>query len=201
MPPLTRRAPQIYPTGASHQAHSPHMTPARRHILKPHRLARIVLWATAMLAWLASILSPGAAPANRRRIRQRYGSAALTWAERLLRTLALARAVEIAGISKLPRPPLRNAAAAGFRRRTARSALGRAVAGVRFRKAIKARDLLTRIQRLRAAFADIDAFARRHLLRRVLRRLTKLFAVIVLAPPAHALRTLAAPAPCAADSS
>lgn len=177
------------------------MTPRRRHILKPHRLARIVLWATAMLAWLASILTADAAPANRRHIRQRYGFASLDWAERLLRTLALVRAVEITGVSRRPRPQLRNAASAGFRRRIARGAIGRAVAGVGFRKAIKACDLRTRIQRLRAAFADIDAFARRYLVRRVLRRLTKLCAVIPVAPPAHALRALAEPEPCAADSS
>ncbi|WP_395646993.1 hypothetical protein [Terricaulis sp.] len=177
------------------------MTPRRLPFLKQHRFARIVLWATAMLAWLASMLLTDAAPASRRRIRQRYGFASLAWARRLLRGLAVMRAVELSGIAKKPQASLRNAAPAGFRRRIVRGAIGRAVAGARFRRALKAQDLRTRIQLLRAAFADIDGFARRYLLRRVLRRLTKLCAVIPRAPPAQELRVLAVSEPRAADSS
>jgi hypothetical protein len=177
------------------------MNPRRRHFLKPHRIARIVLWAQAMLAWLTTIFLADGAPADRRRIRQRYGFASLDWAERLLRSLAIIRAVEITGVSKRSRPPLRNAAPAGFRRRVARGGIARAIAGVRFRKALKARDPQTRLQLLLAAFADIDAFARRYLVRRVLRRLTKLHAVIPFAPPSAAILSLAAFEPTNADSS
>src|SRR5689334_933242 len=116
------------------------MNQRRRPFLKPLRFARIVRWAQAMLAWLASLLFAEAPPAQRRHMRQRYGFAALDWAERLLRTLALMRAVEIAGIRPRSHPPLRNAAPAGFRRRIAHGAIGRVLAGARFRKAIKARD-------------------------------------------------------------
>lgn len=177
------------------------MNPRRRHFLKPHRFARLVRWAQAMLAWLALTLFADAAPTHRRHIRQRYGFAQLGWATRLLRSLAILRAIEITGISKRPGPPLRNAARAGFRRRITRGGISRAVAGAHFRKALKARDPQARLQRLLAAFADVDAFARRHLVRRVLRRLTKCHAVIMRAPPAVALLSLAAPEPCAADSS
>lgn len=178
------------------------MNPRRRLSLKPHRFARIARWATAMLAWLAVLLFADAAPrTERRRIRQRYGFASLDWAARLVRSLAIIRAVEIAGVLPCTGPPLRDAARAGFHRRVERAAISRAIAGARFRKALKARDPRARLQLLLAALADMDAFARRYLLRRAQRRLTKLHAVIPLAPPAAALRSLAAPEPCAADSS
>lgn len=177
------------------------MNQRRRQYLNPHRLARILLWARTMLVWLAAMLLADAKPASRRRIRQRYDFASLDWAERLVRSLAITRAIEIAGVRKRPRPPLRNAAGPGFRRRISRGAIGRAIAGARFRKALKSSDMRTRLHLLLAALADIDAFARRHLFRRVLRRLTKLHAVIMRAPPAEAIRALAAPEPCASDSS
>lgn len=177
------------------------MNPSRRHFLHPHRFARIVRWAQAMLAWLALLLFADAPRVDRRRIRQRAGFASLDWAARLVRTLAILRAAEISGIRKRPRPPLRNAAGAGFRRRITRGAICRAIAGARFRKALKARDPRTRLQLLLTALADIDAFARRYLLPRALRRLTKLHAVIMRAPPADSIFSLTAPEPCRADSS
>ncbi|WP_395644994.1 hypothetical protein [Terricaulis sp.] len=177
------------------------MNPRRRRLLNPHRLARIILWARTMLAWLASVLFADAKPASRRRIRQRYGFAGLDWAARLVRGLAIIRAAEITGIRPVPRPQLRNAARPGFRRRITRGGIGRALAGARFRKALKARDPQQRLQLLLAAATDIDAFARRYLVRRLLRRLTKVCAVLMRAPPADALSSLAMPAPCAADSS
>jgi hypothetical protein len=173
--------------------------PARR--FNAHRFQRIKRWAQAMLAWLALVLFSETTRIDRRHIRQRYCFATLDWAERLVRALAIIRAVEITGIKQRGRPPLRNAAPAGFRRRVRRSSGMRATVGARFRKAIKARDPRERIQRLIAAFADIDGLARRTLVPRALRRLTKRCAVIMRAPPADAIRALAAPAPCAADSS
>ena len=77
----------------------------------------------------------------------------------------------------------------------------RAIVGSRFRKALKAGDLHERLKRLLAALADIDGFARRYLVPRALRRLTKLNAVIMAAPPAEPLDSVTAPQPCAADSS
>lgn len=170
-------------------------------LITPHRLARLVRWAQAMLAWLALAMFSEAMVVSRRRIRQRFCFASIDWAARLVRKLALVRAVEIAQIRARPRPPLRNAAPAGFRRRIARAGLMRAMAGARFRKALKARDLTERIARLLAALADIDGFARRYLVARARMRLTKLHAVVMFAPPADALVALAAPEPRAADTS
>jgi hypothetical protein len=165
-----------------------------------HRLARLVAWAQAMLTWLARALLADVAP-SRRHIRQRYPAFSLDWAERIVRALAVTRAVELAGLRKRPRPPLRNAAGRGFRRRVARGAVLRAVAGSRFRKALKHRDAAQRLQRLIAAFADIDAFARRHLVARARRRLTRLHAVIPSAPPSAPCLAQAAPEPRAVNTS
>jgi uncharacterized protein (DUF58 family) len=77
----------------------------------------------------------------------------------------------------------------------------RATLGGRLRKALKHRDPRVRLQRLMAALADIDGFARRYLVARALKRLTKLNAVVMCAPPAAAVVSLAAPALDAADSS
>jgi hypothetical protein len=170
-------------------------------LLKPHRFARLVLWAKTMLIWLAVVLFDETAAIDRRRIRQRYRFASLDALERLVRALAVIRAVEITGVSRRPRPPLRNAAPAGFRRRVRRSGLMRATVGSRFRKALKAHDPRARIHRLLAALADIDAFARRYLAPRALRRLTKLHSVVMYAPPAEAVVSLAATEPRAADTS
>jgi hypothetical protein len=137
---------------------------------------------------------------DRRRIRQRYRFAALDWFERLVGALVIIRTCEITGIKKRPRPPLRNAAPPGFRRRTRRASM-RATLGARMRKALKHHDPRQRLQRLVAAFADIDAFARRYLVPRALRRLTRIHAVVPIAPASEAVRALAIPAPCAADTS
>jgi hypothetical protein len=77
----------------------------------------------------------------------------------------------------------------------------RATAGARFRKALKARDARERMRRLVEAISDIDGFVRRYLVGRALRRLTRLDAVVMLAPPADAVQSLFAPEPRATDSS
>ncbi len=153
-----------------------------------------------MLAWLARALT-GAAPISRRFIRQRYAFASLNWAERFVRALAAIRAIELTGIRKRPRPPLRNAAMCGFRRRIARGGMMRAIAGSRLRKALKHRDPAERLRGLVAALSDIDAFTRRYLVARARRRLTRVHAVIAYAPSAEMLIVLAQPAPCVADTS
>ncbi len=78
----------------------------------------------------------------------------------------------------------------------------RAVFGARARKALRARNTLERIQRLIAAFSDIDGFTRRYMVVRALKRLTKLSAIIMIAPPAELVRgpPLHAP-PSGADTS
>lgn len=169
-------------------------------LLKPHRVARLIAWLRAMLAWAVSVLWTEDAPANRRHIRQRYRFLSLDRIERYVRALAIIRAMDITRL-RVRRRGLRNTAGSGFRRRTERAAMMRAVAGSRFRKALKHRDPVQRVRRLFAALADIDAFARRYLVPRALRRLTRLYAVLVCAPSSHPLCSRATPAPCGADTS
>jgi hypothetical protein len=167
----------------------------------PHRIARLIAWLQAMLAWAASVLFTDVAQ-SRRRIRQRYGFLSLDPLARLVRDLAIVRAADLMHLRARPRfRGVRNAAAHGFRRCTTRGAWRRAIAGSRLRNALKHRDPLQRIQRLLAAIADIDAFARRYLAPRARRRLTRLFPLLVFAPPAAPLIALAAPEPYAANTS
>jgi hypothetical protein len=167
--------------------------------LSQHRIARLVAWALAMLYWVAGVLFVEGV-GGRRRLRQR-GS--YLWLDRLARftcRLAIIRAVEITGIRPRPRV-VRNTAPAGFRRRIVRRTPLRACIGACLRKALKQGDLAARVGFLAAALADIDAFARRYLTARALRRLTKLCATVLFAPPAAVLLGSPAPSPACADSS
>jgi hypothetical protein len=168
----------------------------------PHRIARLIAWLQAMLAWAASVLFAETARANRRHIRQRYRFLSLDPLARLVRDLAVLRATEFTHLRSRPRlRGVRNAAECGFRRRTTRGAWRRAIAGSRLRKALKHRDPAQRIQLLLAALADIDAFARRYLIARAKRRLTRLFPILIFAPPVALLVSPSMPEPCAANTS
>jgi len=169
-------------------------------LLSPHRTARFIRWAVLMLEWLAALLFADAR-ASRRRIRQRYGLISFAWAYRLLRALVIIRAVQLTGLRARAGPRPRNGAPAGFRRRVNRNAVMRATFGARARKALNACNTLGRIQRLIAAFSDLDGFTRRYMVPRALKRLSKLCAIIMIAPPAEATRLRAMPAPCGADTS
>jgi hypothetical protein len=168
----------------------------------PHRIARLIAWLRAMLAWAASVLFADTARPSRRHIRQRYRFLSLDPLARLVRDLAIVRATDLVHLRSRPRSRgVRNAAAHGFRRRTTRGAWTRTIAGSRLRNALKHRDPAQRIHRLLAAIADIDAFARRYLVPRAKRRLTRLFPVLMFAPAAAPLVSCTAPDPCAADTS
>jgi hypothetical protein len=167
--------------------------------LSPHRVARLTAWALAMLAWVAGALF-GARELDQRRLFQRAVFLSLHRLTRLTCRLAIIRAVELTGIRARQRT-IRNTAPAGFRRRTAPRALVRACIGARLRKALKRGDLAERIRFLAAALSNIDAFARRYLVPRALRRLTKLCAIVLIAPPGDAIPGPPAFSPALADSS
>ena len=195
----SRKHRPIYPAALKPGRYSPpvHKPPP---LLSPHRTARFIRWAVLMLEWLAALLFADA-PADRRRIRQRCGLISFTWAHRLLRALVIVRTVQLGNVRARPGPPPRNAAPAGFHRRIRRAATARATFGARARKALHARTTLERIRRLLAAFSDIDGFTRRYMLARARRRLTRLCAITMLAPPAEAVRALAVSALTRADTS
>jgi hypothetical protein len=168
-------------------------------LLNPHRRARLIAWALAMLNWVADALF-GAHALGRKRLRQRGRYFSLHRLARVVCALAMFRALEIAGLRPRSRV-LRNAAPPGFCRRTDPGAINRALIGARLRNAMKRGDLAQRIRFLSDALADIDAFARRYLVARALRGLTKLCAIVPIAPSSVALLGAPAPAPAGADSS
>ncbi|MGE0186969.1 MAG: hypothetical protein AB7Q23_14370, partial [Hyphomonadaceae bacterium] len=104
-----------------------------------HRLARLLLWAQAMLAWVAFFFEE---PSGGRR-RQRRDFAGLDWAVYALQALALVRALELTGIVG-QRCIVPNTAGPGFRRRKVRASLRRC-AGSRFRRAFRHRDPRVRL--------------------------------------------------------
>lgn len=75
-----------------------------------------------------------------RHIRQRYRLVSLAKIERLVGALAIVRTVELAKLQRLKRPPARDTAPPGFRRRTPRAGAWRATLGGRFREALRHRD-------------------------------------------------------------
>ncbi|MBL8546388.1 MAG: hypothetical protein JNL81_07980 [Hyphomonadaceae bacterium] len=154
-----------------------------------------------MLVWVALFtLAPKGRP-DRRRFRQRHHLFSLEWLCRLVGVLIFVRAVEIARPPARPGPPPRDASPIGFHRRLRARALMRASLGSRLRAALRHRDPRERIVRLLAAVGDLDGYARRYLVPRVLRRFTRLRAIIIAAPPACALACQITSAPIAADSS
>jgi hypothetical protein len=194
----TNHSRKINPTPPKLRDNAPSMRkPAR--FLKPHCIARLTAWALAMLAWVARFWF-GADALNGRRFHQRARFLSLHRLTRLTCCLAIVRAVEITGIRARQRT-IRNAAPAGFRRRTAPHVPIRACLGARLRKALKRGGLAERIRFLTAALADLDAFTRHYVVPRALRRLTKLCAVVITAPPAAAVLGLPASPPALADSS
>ena len=171
------------------------------HLINPHRFARLIAWAQAMLGWAALMLFTDATTLNRRHIRQRYCFLSFDRIERIVRKLAIVRAAQLAHLRMRPRPAVRNAAAPGFRRRIVRGGLWRAIGGSRLRRALKHKDPAKRLQRLIAALADIDAFTRRYMLARARRRLTRLCAVLMVAPSPDRILLGPSASPCAANTS
>lgn len=159
---------------------------ARPTFLNPRSTARIVLWARAMLSWLALVLFGTPMCISPRLIRQRQAYFSLDWAARLVRALAIVRAVEIAALPPRRGSPAYDGAPPGFARPVARGATLRAIAGSRFRRALKHRDPAQRLQCLLAALGDIDALARRYLVPRGRRGLARLRPVLMRAPPSTA---------------
>ncbi len=169
-------------------------------LLNPHRTARLISWAVAMLSWIALALC-GERFTSRRHLHQRYGFVSLTWLKKLLCALVITRAADMVMDRRSRAGKIRNTAPAGFRRRINPAGRSRAILGSRLRKALAAPTAHGRIARLIAAFSDLDAFTRRYMLARAQKRLTKLCAIILFAPPADAVHALAAPALMSADTS
>lgn len=170
-------------------------------LINHRRLARIILWAQTILVWVALTMFSPKSHADRRRIRQRYHFLSLDWLRRLVGVLIFVRAVEIVRPTGRAGSSSRDPSPKGFRRRLRLHGMMRASLGSRLRAALRHRDPRERIMLLLAAIADLDGFARRYLVRRVMRRFNKLRAIVIAAPQVCALVCQSIRAPVAADSS
>ena len=128
-------------------------TPRRPHLTQ-HRRQRLVLWALAMLTWIASVLT-GAAP-NWRRLRQRHRKMSIQRLTMMVKQLILLRASDIAGLRRKQRP-------AFFKhgRDLRRRHFMRSIFGAKLRRALHHRDPIARIAILIDALTHIDAWAAR----------------------------------------
>lgn len=168
------------------------------HPITKHRLARLIAWAGAMLAWIGVMLFAPAPPrARRRHIRCRYGLLSLDAMARMVRNLIICRMHRARRPRRRANPPWRDFAPAGFVRRTRPRQLVRAFAGADLRRRLRHRDPRGRLGLLIAALADIDAFAAR-LARR---RLTRIFGLRLTHAIAEPIAALSMQAPALADTS
>lgn len=167
--------------------------------INPHRLARLIVLARAMIVWAAAVLFENIVPSHRR-IRQRYGMLAIGKLTRLVRNLLIARASQLAsGRSRMRRP--RNHAPTGFHRRMrARNPL-RSIGGARLRRFMNAGGDAARFARLLQIIGDLDAYARDFLLRRAENGVNRLLPLLLSRPMQDAPRSLAAPTPALANTS
>lgn len=162
--------------------------------LSRHQRARLIAWTLALLLWFARVLPAGLAPA-RRHIRQRCAFFDLNWIARWISGLVLLRAHELAGLSRRTPPPLYR-----YGRRRKPASFLRSAFGARLRRALKHRDVATRISILIDALRRLDAFAARFT-KRLQRKFTRLWPILATQGAQRAPTAEPAPALCADDSS
>jgi hypothetical protein len=169
----------------------------RMHIHKPlltrHRRQRLVLWALAMLTWLAAVLFAGR-EITVRQLSQRHRRMSLDGLTRMTIELMVVRAAELARRRRRKRNFWR------YGRDLTPRHLIRSLVGSRLRRVLKPRDVAARIAILTEVLRNLDAFAQL-LAKRMRRGLTRLWPIIAAPSAAPPLATLAAPAPALVDSS
>jgi len=165
------------------------MKPAPTHpsIRDSQRFAR---WLLALLNWLAIAL--GVLGVHERHVRQRFTVLSpqyLMKIERIIVRFVIARAAELTSL-RAARPRAHD-----FHLHKAPASYRRTLAGGRLRRALKARDLRTRIVCLASALANVERWARR-MVRRLKCNLTRLnarkFEIFAEAPSPRA-RAVASP--------
>jgi hypothetical protein len=168
--------------------------PSRKHVpISPASLPRFIAWAWLWLLKHAWFLVYGGPQARKHLLGMR----------RAIANIIVIRAQHRFAKPLTKRRPRRPSAASnGFAQRTVlgRRAL-RAVIGSRLRRALRARSCGAWLSALLNALADIEAWTE-HVLARFQRRLTRLYAIVPVRPPARAFMSHApALTPAFADSS
>jgi len=169
------------------------MNAPKRHLTQ-HRRRRLVLWALAMLTWLASVLFAGQ-DVTARQFAQRHRKMSLAGLKHMVMKLLLTRAVELARLRRPKRYRLFLHGRALKRRHIIRS-----VIGSRFRRLLTRKALHERIAVLIDALRRFDHYASL-LAKRLKRRLTRLFAIAPAPLPAITLPGAPAPSPARTDTS
>jgi hypothetical protein len=164
----------------------------RRHLTQ-HRFQRIVLWALALLTWVAAMLS-GNRAVSARHARQRF-DISLPWLTGLVSKLLIIRAAQLARLRRCGR--IRYWARG---RDLRRSHLLRSTLGTRLRRTVRHKDVGAWMARLIAVLRNLDAYAA-PLAQRLRRGLTRLWRVTPPIAPAQAACAGPASAPAFADSS
>lgn len=167
------------------------------HIQKPpltrHRRQRLILWALAMLTWIAAVLF-AAKETTVRQLRQRHRRMSLDGLTRMTIELMICRAAELARLRRRKRNCWR------YGRDLTPRHLFRSLAGSRLRRVLKPRSVHERIAALVNALRNLDAFARQ-LAARMRRGLTRLWPIIAAPVASAPVVALAAPALSFTDSS
>ncbi|HYD87470.1 MAG TPA: hypothetical protein VEA80_08355 [Vitreimonas sp.] len=161
-----------------------------KHHLSSRRRQRLVLWALAMLSWIASVLFAGRKVTPRQLLRRRR-SMSLDGLKRMTIQLMIVRAAELARL-RLPKVPRR--------RPPVRRHYFRSLLGSRLRRLMKRKDLPARIAVLIDVLRNLDDYAA-ILAKRLKRRLTRLFPIRGVPVSSALLQGAPAPQPACADTS
>ncbi|WP_395646502.1 hypothetical protein [Terricaulis sp.] len=162
--------------------------------LSPHRRARLIAWALAMLAWVHAAFFQDRIM-TRRHLRKRGGFLSLDQVARVVTQLIILRAAERARLHRRGKISFHKHGVDLRPRHLRRSAIG-----ARIRRALKHRDAGQRIARLAAALRALDVWAALFA-RRLARRLTRLWAIAAQPSAAEPLAASVARTPCVADTS
>ena len=167
--------------------------------ISDHRLARLIRWGEAVLAWLIAIILADATPQPRHGRRCAMLEAMPRFIESLL-VLRVSNLVFARVPARRTRRP-RHAPAGFLRRAPTRTQTLRAAVGLKLRRRLRPRDLCARFRIWLEALRDLDAFAA-PLIARARRRLTRLAPLVIARPPLECPHSVcAASAPQPADTS
>jgi len=162
-----------------------------RLLTTSHRRQRLVLWALAMLSWIAAVLFAGK-HLTARQLRQRHRRVSIDGLARLITQLIIVRAGELGRWRRHGRLRFWRRGCDLRRRHYIRSLLGS-----RLRRALNHKNLAARLAQLIHVLRHLDVFARQ--LSR--RRLTRLWSIAPAPTPAAPIFGAPAPAPALSDSS
>jgi hypothetical protein len=125
--------------------------PTHHPILTSHRLQRYILWALAILSWIAGVLGGHRVSARHRAQR---GAISCAWLTRLVANLLLIRAAHFARFRRCAPQYWRHG------RDLRRSHFHRSLLGGKLRRALRHKDFATHIAQLIAVLRDLDAYAK-----------------------------------------